>query len=90
MFPLNEIRNKSSNLFCTQTNSYRSRGGSESVSNHSDELLYKPSEEEVFDPAQTTAAPLYFLPPRQHPPTYHPIAGSRSYSGDHMFLRIFL
>lgn len=58
------LRNSSSNLLCTQTNSYRSRGERESVPNYSDEFLYKPTEQNVFDPAQTTAAPL-FSPPRQ-------------------------
>lgn len=33
-----------------------SRGDSESVPDDSDELLYKPSEQKVSDPAQTTTA----------------------------------
>lgn len=45
------------------------------------QFLYKPSEQEVFDPAQTTAAPL-FPPPRQQTP----IACFGSHSKYHMFL----
>lgn len=56
------LRNSSSNLLCTQTNGYRSRAESESVSNHSDKLLYQPIEQKVFDPAQTTSSSSFSFP----------------------------
>lgn len=77
------LRNSSSNHLCTQTNSYRSRG--ESVHNYTDELLCNPSEQKVFDPAQTTAAPR-FSPGQQTPP----VTGFGSHSKDHMFFKHFL
>lgn len=54
------LRNSTSNLLRTQTNSYGSRGESASLPNYSGGLLYKPCEQKVFDPAQTTAAPFFF------------------------------
>lgn len=60
------LRNSSFNLLCTQTYSYSSRGERETLPNHSDELLYKPSEQ-IFDPAQNNSSSS-FPPPRQQTP----------------------